>query len=466
MSDMLSHPIHRRRLLQGGFAFGAAVLGRSTSLSGLAENATATPELPTAVIRAVTGTPKHALVIFIDGGHPELYTPEHAPTITALGKLGTIFTAASVGFPSDSMSNIVGAFTGATFTENGLLYDYFYDRKFGQTIQLDETPKLPDGVKPTDLMLKPTLFQAARAKGLRTAFISKHPAYSILNGPTAGGPGIDDFRGPEIADWKGTQSEYDAMTFGLLREQILSGTPPDIMGLYALAPSGAMKTSGVDSADTVTAIKFIDDQIAQTIAALQIAGSYDDTVIVITADHGNTPTPKWIPQEGTGSISAFLEMNGIPVVHVTPDDLYMVYLKDESQTNAAIDLLSKPENRTPFGIDHILTQDDLKSMDAAPVDRTPDFVVIPTEGIVYAKKAKAAEHGGITAADLQVPLVLAGPGVKAGAVVADPVRIQQIAPTLAALLGLGLPTATFPPLAGGMVNGVATPAAPRATPVA
>lgn len=460
MTTVLDRSFNRRRLLQSSILSAAALPGL-TRLAALAADATplAGTPLSAAMPRPATGTPKHALVIFIDGGHPELFTPNNAPTITALASFGASFSKAFVGFPSDSMSNIVGAFTGTTFTEDGILYDYFYDRKLGQTIELDETPKLPAGVKPTDLVLKPTLFQAAKAKGLRTAFISKHPAYSILNGPTAGGAGIDDLQTPEIADWKGTQTEYDAMTYGLLRGQILSATPPDVMGLYALAPSGAMKKKGIDSPETVAAIKFEDDQIAQTIAALQVAGIYDDTVIVITADHGNTATPKWIAQEGDGSISAFLEAKGIPVLHVTPDDLYMVYLKDESQTKAAIDLLSAPENKTQFGVDHILTQDDLKSMGAAPVDRTPDFVVIPTEGIVYAAKAKAAEHGGISTADRRVPLMLSGPGVKTGAVMSEPVRIQQLAPTLAALLGLDLPTATFAKLAGILAMESATPVA-------
>ena len=41
-----------------------------------------------------------------------------------------------------------------------------------------------------------TIFEVARAHGLRTAWSDKHPAYDILNGPS--GAGIDDLFTPEI----------------------------------------------------------------------------------------------------------------------------------------------------------------------------------------------------------------------------------------------------------------------------
>ncbi len=421
-----------------------------------------TPIPPPLVVQAASGTAKHALVLFLDGGHPELYTPENAPNINALAKIGTSFTAAQASFPSDSMSNILGTFTGASFTEQGILYDSYYDRKLGMHIQLDESVSLPAGAKPTDMVLVPTLFQAAKAKGLRTAFISKHPAYSILNGPTAGGQGIDDFQGPEIAEWKGTQSTYDQMTFDILRAQIKSSTPPDLMGLYILAPSGAQKKigQGITSTATLQAIKLEDDEIGQTVTALQDAGLYNDTVIIITADHGNTATPRNIPEDGAGSIADFLTSNNIAVIEGGHDDLYMTYLKDSSQTQAAVNLLSKAENKEKFGVDRILTEADMKTLGAAPTNRTPDFVVIPTEGIVYSNKAKAAEHGGISLADLNVQMIISGPGIKQGAVVSEPVKVQQIAPTLAQMLGLSLPTASFKPLSAALSGNAQAAASP------
>ena|SRR5438445_2148148 len=47
------------------------------------------------------GTPKHAVIIFIDGFRADLLDPELAPHIAALGRAGTRFANAEVGFPSE-----------------------------------------------------------------------------------------------------------------------------------------------------------------------------------------------------------------------------------------------------------------------------------------------------------------------------------------------------------------------------
>src|SRR5207245_7433639 len=41
-----------------------------------------------------------------------------------------------------------------------------------------------------------TIFEVARAAGLRTAWSDKHPAYGLVNGPS--GKGVDDLHTPEL----------------------------------------------------------------------------------------------------------------------------------------------------------------------------------------------------------------------------------------------------------------------------
>ncbi len=59
------------------------------------------------------GSPKHALTLFIDGGHPEFSTREVMPHVAALARMGTTFSNARVTLPSDSMPGILGRLTGA-----------------------------------------------------------------------------------------------------------------------------------------------------------------------------------------------------------------------------------------------------------------------------------------------------------------------------------------------------------------
>ena len=62
--------------------------------------------------------------------------------------------------------------------------------------QLPVDPTTCQPVYPHQYLKVNTIFEVARAAGLRTAWSDKHPAYEILNGPS--GTGIQDLFTPEI----------------------------------------------------------------------------------------------------------------------------------------------------------------------------------------------------------------------------------------------------------------------------
>jgi len=391
------------------------------------------------------GTARHAVIVFVDGGHPELYDDATAPTVAALARAGTRFTRAEVGFPSDSMPGILGPLTGAPPAVTGVPYDVYYDRGFGQTIEITEEIHVPAGRAPHDLLRVGTLFDAAKAKGMKTSFISKHIGYEILQG--RGGKGVDMLALPELATYKGTNAEFDAANFALLEEHIRSGS--DIAGIYAIAPNYAMKDKGIGSAETRASIAAVDRALAHLVESLRASGRYDNTVFVITSDHGNSETPTAIAKSGPASITGVLEARGIKVAHVTYDNLALVYLADPARRAEAATVLEAPEMKAALGIDRIASREELMRLQAFAPDQMPDLVVLCRPDVVYTKvpSKKLAEHGGMNLADRRVPLILAGPGIRAGVVVDDVVSTTSIGPTLARLLGLSLPDATAPVLA-------------------
>src|SRR5436305_3630619 len=118
---------------------------------------------------------KYAFIVFLDGGHPELYNATNAPFLTGLKANGTTYTNAQAQAPADSITNIMGAFTGTDATHHGFPYETFWDRQYNHLIELDETPVLPPGItEDRNVGRACTLFQAAKAAGLTTAFISKY----------------------------------------------------------------------------------------------------------------------------------------------------------------------------------------------------------------------------------------------------------------------------------------------------
>jgi len=96
-------------------------------------------------------------------------------------------------------------------------------------------------------------------------------------------------------------------------------------------------------------------------------------------------------------------------------------------------------NKAQAHIDTILSGASLKALfnDPTTDSRTPDIIVLPDHGVIYAKltATKIAEHGGFSADDTHVALVIANPHLPKGSV-ATPVQTTQIAPTVLHLLGL------------------------------
>jgi len=261
---------------------------------------------------------------------------------------------------------------------------------------------------------------------------------------------------PNFATFSGTTQDYDLANFNSVRAQIASPTRPNLFGLYALAPNYAMKSYGINSPEVASAIQFEDSQIALTVALLKSVGIYNKTEIVITNDHGNTALTQAIPDHGPGSIDQYLYDNGIPTAQTTTDRVALVWLQDPSQAQAAINLLSTPENMAQFGIQAITPASGLRDYLVTPRNRTPDFIVWPTDGsngsqaVVYGSVplSKQVEHGGRGDADQNILMLLEGPGIPVGYTSSQHVWLMQLASTVATTMCLSLPTATLPALPG------------------
>src|SRR5690242_6863851 len=113
---------------------------------------------------------KYAFVVILDGGHPELYNAANAPFLTSLKRQGASYSNAQAQVPADSITNIMGLFTGTDASHHGFPYETFWDRQYNHLIELDETPVLPPQItQDRDVGRACTLFQAAKAAGLSTA---------------------------------------------------------------------------------------------------------------------------------------------------------------------------------------------------------------------------------------------------------------------------------------------------------
>jgi hypothetical protein len=440
-----------------------------------------------------TPCPQHVLLLSIDGLHEvDLARYVHLNPNSALAELthlGITYTNASTSKPSDSFPGLLSMVTGGSPRSTGVFYDDSYDRNLsapgsncsikGTEVVYDESidfnPNALDaggGIDPLTLPLdgsngcKPvyphsflrvnTIFEVARAAGLYTAWCDKHPAYDIVNGPS--GTGVADLFTPEIASTDGTRlgtQAYDDLKVQAILNEIAgkdhSGTKtepvPAIFGMNFQAVSVTQKLTGdgyldanaTPSPELQAALDHTDQSVAKMLAALRQHDLFSNTTVILSAKHGQSPIDP--------SLRLIVDKNIIPnvvngvqsglVAQATQDDVALLWLSDQTKVNAAVAALNA--NKALAHIDTILSGTSLLALfnDPTKDSRTPDIIVLPVHGVIYAKPTatKIAEHGGFSDDDTHVALVIANENLGEKTVV-TPVQTTQIAPTILQLLSL------------------------------
>jgi Type I phosphodiesterase / nucleotide pyrophosphatase len=352
-------------------------------------------------------------------------------------------------------------------------------------------------VYPWNFIRTNTLFGVIHAAGGYTAWIDKHPSYSFVGGP--GGTGLDDYYSPEVnsavvplpgiktlegnpcdpirdplgvSAWNSSFANiqcYDAIKVYALLNQIAgkthSGAPavvPAVFGMNfqsvyvgesvyeaGVAAGGYKNAAALPSAELLKEIEYVDTAIGEIVSALQAAGIYNNTLLIITAKHGDSPIdPTRYVADGTNTPATLLG-NMIPYsesplnptgIGATEDDVSVLWLKKGVSVNAAVKLLE--QNATAIGLGEIFYGPSLAlnynvgGLEPGEDPRTPDIIVTPNQGVTYSgSTAMIGDHGGFAHDDTNVVMLVANPSFTAQTVSAL-AATRQIAPTIVQALGL------------------------------
>ncbi|MGA2778046.1 MAG: alkaline phosphatase family protein [Steroidobacteraceae bacterium] len=486
-----------------------------------------------------------------NGGSP------YCPNLAALSRGAVNYVAAVSSKPSDSFPGLAALITGGSPKSTGLYYDVAYDRAldapatktgtglaggsctpyglpngtttdFDQGIDLDDT-QLNGGapgaaateggirsidpkklvrdpqqgcapVYPWDFLRTNTIFGVVHEAGGYTAWIDKHPSYSMAAGP--GGKGLDDYYSPEVSSnviplpgvttsqgiscatvrdasgvaWNGSFADiqcYDALKVKALLNQIAGkthdGAPAVVPALFGMnfqavyigqsvaepgvGSGGYQNAAALPSPELLKEIEFVDASIGDIVAALKNAGIYDDTLLIISAKHGASPIdPRAYVANGNNTPATLLG-SAIPYsesplnttgIGATEDDVSVLWLKPGASALAAVDLLES--NAAAIGLGEIYygptlwLNYNIGGLDPGQDSRTPDIIVTPNEGMTYSGSTTMIEdHGGFAHDDTNVVMLVANPRFKASTVSVT-TTTTQIAPTIIKALGLD-PTA-------------------------
>ncbi len=445
-------------------------------------------------LSAQAQTYQHAILISIDGMHAEDLETfiKHAPnsTLASWAKKGIRFDQAYTPAPADSFPGLIALITGGQPSTTGIWYDVTYNRRLaapgsdcsvrGTVVAYDETidnatntaidpdklPRDPDHgcspVYPHAYLKVNTVFDVVHAAGGATAWIDKHPAYDIVNGPQ--GHAVDDLYTPEIgANFEGKldnskdkitasvdkTAEYDRLKMQALIYELKGqghdgqhpGVVPELMGMNMQVISVAQKLAGYQGQRPQPALQLafedIDQRLTELKNTLQQQNLQDNTLIILTAKHGNSPMNSNLVRHIESKTLRQVIEHAAPgaLAHLTADDGGLIWLKDAKFKPAVIKALQKQHHA--LGILHVL------DAQSAPLhypqdERSPDIVIISQHGVIYghAGETKRAEHGGYGRDDRHVCLLIISAGQPKHHLVHQRISTQQIAPTLLVALGL------------------------------
>ena len=243
-------------------------------------------------------------------------------------------------------------------------------------------------------------------------------------------------------------------------------------------PSSDGKAGGYDANGTTpgpvlrSALSYVDRELASMVRALKRAHEYSRTTIIVSAKHGQSPmagkslkriddgpfldalNTAWKsshPTQPQPLVAASLNDDGM-LLWFSPGDQTKTadafatgFIKRYHGSGTGADGKAKATNihgapvaYTSTGVARIYAGSAAaRFVDASVRDpRVPDLIGVVQHGVVYTgKTSKIAEHGGNSAEDRHVPLVIAGPGIHHRVRTAV-VETVQIAPTILRLLGL------------------------------
>jgi hypothetical protein len=483
-----------------------------------------------------------------NGGHP------YCPNLAALGNTGINYVNAMSSKPSDSFPGIAALVSGGTPKSTGMYYDVAFDRSLDapqvktgtglaggpctpyatptgtttdndQGIDLDDT-KLNGGapgaglteggvasidpkklerdpakgcapVYPWDFIRVNTMFGVIHAAGGYTAWIDKHPSYSVVSGP--GGKGLDDYYSPEVSSavvplpgvttlqgapcdpirdtvgssaWNASFENiqcYDAIKVHALMNQIAgkthSGAPavvPSVFGMNfqsvyvgqsvneaGVAAGGYQNAAALPTSELLGEIEYVDAAIGEIVKSLKDAGIYDSTLVIVTAKHGESPIdPTRYVANGSntpatlmGTMIPFSESPLNPTgIGATEDDVSVLWLKKGVSVTSAVQILESSASEIGMGEIYygptIAPNYNVGGWGPGQDSRTPDIIVTPNEGMTYSgSTSMIGDHGGFAHDDTNVMLLVSNPGF-AARTVSNSTTTTQVAPTIVKALGL------------------------------
>jgi predicted AlkP superfamily pyrophosphatase or phosphodiesterase len=393
------------------------------------------------------------------------------PTIRRLAREGARAAGIVCSFPTVTWPNHTTLVTGVSPAAHGVIGNDYLDRASGEKV-----PFIPDPLFDKDQIVKaPTIYDAAHQAGLVTAGVI-WPA--TRNARTL------DFTVPDMAGddaWPkyGTASWLEELRqagvpiekhgtwvketsggvqrdwlYTRLAAHVLQHHRPNLLLVHLIEVDHVQHKFGPRSPEAYWAVSHADDRVRDIVEAAARSPLGKKTTIVIASDHGFFPIEKDIRPLVVAKRLGFGEKDAVRIKVQPQGGSCMVYALGDGDRAAAIERV-KSELAAVEGIDAVIGPEGFAALGQPTPDedpRAPDLWLAAKSGysfsdsaagdeVIVPKASRAGTHGYLPdQPDMLGTLVISGHGIKTGAELGKASN-RDVAPTIARLLGVELPTA-------------------------
>ena len=403
------------------------------------------------------GRARHVVIVSIDGLRPEFYLDDSwaAPELRALLKAGSHARAAEGVFPTVTYPNHATIVTGVRPARHGVLSNTIPTAAGTRGRWYEEV---------SDLRASP-IWEWARTAGLTTAAVSwpvtagaridllvperdyyaqKEPLERLRADST---PGIFDRLGvtPKAEMFKDVVL-WDAFLTETVTAMIRQARP-NLLLVHLVQTDYFQHRIGREGAETKAAVARVDAHVGAIRRALAEAGLADRSVIIVTGDHGFEDARQSVhpnvllaraglrgcPEPGDGwRATAYIAGGSAAILVPPPRDAATAAAAEKALREAARDAYT------------IVSRAELDALGALP---NAAFALAAAPGFAMGSGCRGSlivsgsggQHGYLPSHPrMPTGFIAAGAGVRAG-VALERVRLVDIAPTAARLLGLTTP---------------------------
>ncbi|MFV0444227.1 MAG: alkaline phosphatase family protein [Planctomycetaceae bacterium] len=434
--------------------------------------------LPVTAVEAALPRTDHCVVLIsVDGLAGFYFDDPHAnlPTLRKLAGEGARAEGLTCSFPTVTWPNHTTLVTGVAPVKHGVIGNNYFDRTKDEKIGLIVDPVFDKD----QLVTAPTIYDAAHEAGLTTAGIvwpATRNARSLdFTVPDMGGDNwntygtqgwLEELRKEGLpVDQHGkwckepTGGPMRDWLYARLANQLFQKHPPNLLLVHLIEVDHAQHKHGPRSPEAYWAVNYADHCVRDIVDAANQSQFQGKVTFVIASDHGFLPIETDIRPNVKLTQLGLLKLDGSDKKSkqawcVAQGGSCMVYVLDQEHQAEIVAQLAKELGSLP-GVDRVILPDQYGEIGQSTPDkdpRAPDLWLAAKSGysftdthtgdeVVGPRETKGGTHGYLpNQPELYGTLILNGADIKPGGKFGV-VSNQDVAPTIARLLGLELPTA-------------------------